>query len=156
MQVARRLETEVSRKQNPKESLSKARIRELEERRLRRAMHAVMIGAVVLCLAVALLFVGMSSAIARTAYEINSLKTEIATIEGENERLGYQLASLGSLERIETFAENELGMIRPAEGDILYVALGAPAAAEEETLPETELPGSTENRILAAVGSLFN
>jgi len=52
-------------------------------------------------------------------YQISQLNNSITDIEENNQKLRFEIASLGSLDRIEKVAINELGMIHPK--DIQYV-----------------------------------
>lgn len=56
---------------------------------------------------------------ARLGFRINEVKTEIASLKAENEKLGYQVSGYESLARVEKEAVR-LGMVRPE-----YVRVGA-------------------------------
>lgn len=55
--------------------------------------------------------------------EISNVQKEIEIAQGENVRLNAELSSIISSDRIETYAENELGMVKAESYQISYVDL---------------------------------
>ena len=70
--------------------------------------------------------------------QVNAARTELADLEGENERLQADVAALGTSEEIEKLAREKLGYVRP--GETAYVVLDPP---ESDTEP-APLPAPSE------------
>lgn len=87
--------------------------------------------AVAFALAVALSW--SHSMTARLGYRIGELKTEIAQLEREHEKLSFDLAALESMTRVEAEATLRLGLVHP---EYLRVA-GAPADRSGDVVTPT-------------------
>jgi cell division protein FtsL len=68
-----------------------------------------------------LLYVGGKVTIMRLGYQIEALEREKREMERENRSLRIEASSLTSPARIEEIATKRLGMIRPAEENIVIV-----------------------------------
>ena len=68
----------------------------------------------------------------RLRYEFHSLRAEQDRRVRENRRLRLKNAELRSLARIETIARRELGLIDPAQRQILWVEAPSLARVREE------------------------
>ncbi len=68
-------------------------------------------------------------------YEIESVKQNIATLQGENKRLELEIARLQTPERVEKIARTKLGMEEPEK--ILLAALPPEANPEPNRTGET-------------------
>ena len=66
---------------------------------------------------------------ASLGYQIVSLEKEIGAMETANKRMEYRIAQVNSLDRIESLAVTQLGMIKPQQ---------AVAVAAIKTVPEVE------------------
>ncbi|MFH1824727.1 MAG: septum formation initiator family protein [Candidatus Firestonebacteria bacterium] len=68
---------------------------------------------IVVLLISALLYIGLNVECIKTGYEINKLKFKKIELTNENKILRIEIAKLKSLERIETVAREELGLVTP-------------------------------------------
>ena len=59
--------------------------------------------------------------IVESKYQLESMKKELIKIERENQILKVQLTELKSLDRIESIATSELGMIEPDLDNIIFI-----------------------------------
>lgn len=101
--------------------------REPDPRVKRRMIAAIAWSA---CLAGALLgIVGLKAEHVRSSYRLDALRASRGQLQEANRRLGVELASLGSLGRIESRARAELGMVRPGRDQVLAAREFAPAGA---------------------------
>ena len=93
----------------------------------------------------------MSAKIYSAGVEINSLQSQIAETEEMIARAELEIGELASLERIETYALENLGMVYPASDDIYFLdeqsslriaqgqqELAIVASAEEEAVAEEQ------------------
>lgn len=90
----------------------------------------------------AFLLVGQYIYIQNLGYAVSRAQNELDSVLAQNERLKQDYAAASSLDGIEVYALGTLGMIEPANSDVLYLskrqqdnALQAenPAQSEEET-----------------------
>lgn len=68
---------------------------------------------IIILLISVLLYIGLNVECIKTGYEINKLKLEKMELTNENKILRIEIAKLKSLERIETVARTELGLVTP-------------------------------------------
>lgn len=68
--------------------------------------------------------------VAVIGYRLTNLQREVAALAAENGTLEAALSELESLDRVERVATVRLGMVKPAQADVLYVALDT---ARQET-----------------------
>jgi len=54
-------------------------------------------------------------------FQISELKNEIINIETNNEKIKLKIASIGSLEKVEEIAVQELGMVYPGNESVHYI-----------------------------------
>ncbi|MGQ9498036.1 MAG: hypothetical protein ACUVRC_08060 [Desulfotomaculales bacterium] len=98
-------------------------------RRRARPRPAVHRGQVwLLCLLVftficGLILVFAHGQVAVIGYRLTNLQCEVAALAAENGTLEAALSELDSLDRVERVATSRLGMVRPGQADVLYVAL---------------------------------
>ena len=89
---------------------------------LRKDKYILVAG--ILCVfCLGLLYTFMAAKITMGGYTINSLKTEINTIENQNHRLTLDLEEISPLKNIEAYAISELGMISPNNSAVYYLAM---------------------------------
>ncbi len=85
--------------------------------------------------------------------EISSVQSEIKIAQGENVRLNAELNSMIASDRIEEYAENELGMVKAESYQINYIDLSEGdeiVVSGEKTLGEKE-----ENKLKALFAYIF-
>ena len=63
-------------------------------------------------------------------YRVDELKTTIATLQGENERLSFEMSGYQSVARIEREATGRLGLVRPEYVRVSAREVGQDGAAE--------------------------
>ncbi len=108
-------------------SLETRRLRVLSGAAAREKANARRIDAVKIALlitSVLVYFLGvtfMESKIGDVGAEINSLKEQIAAVENDSLRADLTIGELSSLERIETYARENLGMLPTDTGNIYYL-----------------------------------
>ena len=61
---------------------------------------------------------------AKAQYNINQIKAECASLQGEIQNLDVAIKSAASIESVEVKAVGELGMVYPSSSDIAYVDCG--------------------------------
>ncbi|MBU2702995.1 cell division protein FtsL [Sporomusaceae bacterium BoRhaA] len=85
-----------------------------------------------------------SEFVVRSGYELVKMKTQVASLEKENEVLHLDVAKLKSPARIERIAKKELGMVLPSvvyhaqassEGNLSQTNMTATAAKNNKTTP---------------------
>ena len=54
-------------------------------------------------------------------YEVNQAKTELKTVQEQNEKMKKQIATLGELQNVEAVAINNMGMHKPESWEIIYL-----------------------------------
>ncbi|MGF7185072.1 cell division protein FtsL [Desulfitispora alkaliphila] len=85
-------------------------------------LRALTIFLVLLGFAVGIGLTAQYAKITSAGYEVLKLKDEIAQLETSNQRLHLQIAQLQSLERVESIAVNELGMVPADRKDYKFLA----------------------------------
>ncbi len=75
--------------------------------------------------------------------EINGVKAEIAAVENDSLRMDLMIGELESLERIETYAVENLGMVCPTAADIYYLNAETSAWLAQGDAAPTELAAVT-------------
>jgi cell division protein FtsL len=105
-----------------------ARFHREPDRRSRRAMGLATLG-IALGVVAVLAVVGLRVQQVRLSYRLEGLRAAVAQAREDSRRLGIELASLTSPARLEARAVAELGMERPARGQVLlareYLAGGS-------------------------------
>lgn len=65
-------------------------------------------------------------------YQVSQTKSELKTVQEQNEKLKKQIATLGELQNVEAIAMSNMGMRKPEDWEVIYLPQGAPAESEEE------------------------
>jgi cell division protein FtsL len=76
---------------------------------------------VIILLVLGLLYIGLNVECIKTGYEINKLKLKKIELINENNSLKVELAKERSLERIESIARGELGLITPEKFETIVL-----------------------------------
>ena len=71
-------------------------------------------------------------------YEVNQAKTELKTVQEQNEKMKKQIATLGELQNVEAVAINNMGMHKPESWEIIYLPQTA-QQVESETSGTAQL-----------------
>lgn len=86
-----------------------------------------------------------SEFVVRSGYELVKMKTQVASLEKENEVLHLDVAKLKSPARIERIAKKELGMVLPS---VVYHA----QTSSEGNLIQTNMTAAKNNKTTPALG----
>jgi cell division protein FtsL len=86
-----------------------------------------------------------SEFVVRSGYELVKMKTQVASLEKENEVLHLDVAKLKSPARIERIAKKELGMVLPS---VVYHA----QTSSEGNLIQTNMTAAQNNKTTPALG----
>ena len=76
--------------------------------------------AVVFAMGIAL--VGQYAYIGNLGYEVSQAKTELKTVQMQNEKIKNQISAAGGLQNIEMVAVNYMGMHKPDGQEIIYLS----------------------------------
>ncbi|MCR4430050.1 MAG: cell division protein FtsL [Tepidanaerobacteraceae bacterium] len=91
----------------------------------RSKTHSYKKGRLILALGIiaiiAIIILSRYSMITESQYRIGKMKTELADLNAQNERLRVEAASLSSVARIEDIARNKLNMKAPESRQIIYL-----------------------------------
>ncbi|WHE08424.1 cell division protein FtsL [Thermoanaerobacterium thermosaccharolyticum] len=55
---------------------------------------------------------------------LSKMEAKVSEIENLNQQLEVKIASMKDLQRIENIAKNQLGMVEPEKGQIVYMSVG--------------------------------
>lgn len=81
-----------------------------------------------------LALVGQYTIVQSLGYQVSQSKTELKTVQEQNEKIKKQIAAMGELQNVEAVAINNMGMHKPNEWEIIYLPQQtAPTANAEET-----------------------
>lgn len=72
----------------------------------------------VVCLVMCVLYLGLQSDITSTRRNITSLKTQISTVQSQNDALNYSINSYIDTNRIQKVAKTKLGMAQATDDQI--------------------------------------
>ena len=98
----------------------------------------------------------MSAKICNLGVEINSLKSQIEDTQVMTARAELQLGELSSLERIESYAVANLGMVYPSADYVYFLsAASTQTVAETETLVAAIEEESTWQKLLNNIAGFF-
>jgi len=105
----------------------------------------LIVGCVLTGLAIGLILTATHAELNRRAAKIIQIKSEITSLQNDNERLKFKIAQLKSLDRIEMIACTELGMVKPGIDNIRYIALEENSGKEKPLAlkAEGEVPSET-------------
>lgn len=98
----------------------------------------VIVGTAVAAALMVLLLLTQSQ-LSQISFEISALEQELTILESQHEKLLISHARAYSLDRIEDFAVNELGMVHPNTDQIRYINIDTADSSRKE--PEQESAG---------------
>ncbi|MEG0546454.1 MAG: hypothetical protein RR552_04610 [Oscillospiraceae bacterium] len=110
-----------------------------------RAFKILSISMVLLSLLAGLLYSRLR--VDEISRDINRTKTQLSAVQSENVRLNMQLDSMISLDKVETIAQNNLGMVKMDNHQIEYIDL----SGEDKVVGsgEKSLKKNDDNKIVA-------
>jgi cell division protein FtsL len=107
-----------------------------EKARLRPVSAAGYLMAVALPVAALLFYMLQGVQVIRTGYEIDEMRKNLQALQIQQDQLEVELASLETLNALETLAVRDLGMMQPLPGQVVTVrfvpAAATAAAAKDE------------------------
>lgn len=106
-------------------------------RRRRSSPLTRMVAVAVLLAVPAIVYVGQSTAAARTGYAILTLREDVGALQAEHARLVAAVTALKSPERIERVAVRDLGMVKPRPQQMATLILPAMTLAAQPAAPPT-------------------
>lgn len=86
---------------------------------------------------VAMLYLGMQALVLEKSFHVAQKKALLEGLLAKKERLEIEVATLSSLERIRTLAEERLGMVSPTR--VVYVVMGRGVLGKSETETQVAL-----------------
>lgn len=98
----------------------------------------VIVGTAVAAALMVLLLLTQSQ-LSQISFEISALEQELTVLESQHEKLLISHARAYSLDRIEDFAVNKLGMVHPNTDQIRYINIDMADSSRKE--PEQESAG---------------
>ncbi len=97
-----------------------------------------------------LALVGQYTIVQSLGYQVSQSKTELKTVQDQNEKIKKQIAAMGELQNVEAVAINNMGMHKPNEWEIIYLPQQtAPTANAEEA--DTAEAADTVQEILGTI-----
>lgn len=72
--------------------------------------------------AMGMALVGQYAYIGNLGYEVSQAKTELKTVQMQNEKIKNQISAAGGLQNIEMVAVNAMGMHKPDSQEIIYLS----------------------------------
>ena len=116
----------------------------------RQAVVWVFLGMAAVLFLMGVSYTFVKAGVSNLNYQVNTTLAENEKIYMENERLRGQIANLESLDRIETIASQELGMIQSSA--VEYMVLSSTVVSEGKIKPVETVEEEAENvRPLAAI-----
>ena len=121
-------------------------------------------GLILVCFLVGVLITYYFSQVLALGYQISKMETELTLLRVENNSLDEEVHRLNSLERVEYLAVNKLGMVKPANNNILVVAVAgksqpvmtADTAAVKTRVADIFPAGQEESRLIRAFTELVD
>lgn len=72
--------------------------------------------------AMGLILVGQYVYIGSLGYEVSQAKSELKTVQVQNEKIKNQISAAGGLQNVELVAVNYMGMHKPSSQEIIYLS----------------------------------
>lgn len=85
--------------------------------------RVLLIGMVVMAFITGIIISFYYAQVFATNYRIHSLQKELVILHQQTDDMYGKIAALTSLERIEEVAINQLGMVKPVDGDVVRIAV---------------------------------
>ena len=88
----------------------------------RKSEVAQWIATLTVVFAMGIALVGQYAYIGNLGYEVSQAKTELKTVQMQNEKIKNQISAAGGLQNIEMVAVNYMGMHKPDGQDVIYLS----------------------------------
>ncbi|WP_027366040.1 septum formation initiator family protein [Desulfotruncus alcoholivorax] len=146
------------------EKKRRARVRPLSEQ-LAMKDRIMYTGLVVIIFCSCAVIAGYYAQVLATGYKINAVEKELSLLRTESNGLFAEVNEISSLDYVETVAVNKLGMVRPANDEVVVVQAvsqagpksSAPAAGRSVAgnKPETKQAGRDGNWMIKAFSKML-
>lgn len=80
------------------------------------------LAALTVVFAMGIALVGQYAYIGNLGYQVSQAKTELKTVQAQNEKIKNQISATGGLQNIEMVAVNYMGMHKPDAQEIIYLS----------------------------------
>ena len=117
MQQAKQLST-VKRPVQPAQPIRETRPEIQKARRLKKLK---LITIAMTCFALSLVVVAQYSALVVMNYNLSEARAELSSIRASNREYEVKAAQLGAVNRIDQIAREELGMVEPEMGQLIFI-----------------------------------
>ncbi len=117
MQQAKQLST-VKRPVQPAQPVRETRPEIQKARRLKKLK---LITIAMTCFALSLVVVAQYSALVVMNYNLSEARAELSSIRASNREYEVKAAQLGAVNRIDQIAREELGMVEPEMGQLIFI-----------------------------------
>ena len=91
--------------------------------------------------------------LAQSAFELTRIRAEVVEAEAEHQELLLEATRLGSPGRIERYATEELGMVKPRPQDVDYVVADVKSLDDGSFLARAERAGALEAPLAPGAGT---
>jgi hypothetical protein len=98
-----------------------------------------------------LTLVGQYTVIQSLGYQVSQVKTELKTVQDQNEKMKKQIASIGELKTVEMIAVNNMGMHKPTNDEIIYL----PQTTAQESEKTESAADKAVNQAKDVIGTIL-
>ncbi len=91
--------------------------------------------------------------LAQSAFELAEIRAQIVEAEAENQELLLEATRLGSPGRIEQYATQELGMVKPAPDEVDYVVADVKGLGDESFVARAGRVGTMRPPLVPGAGT---
>ena len=88
-----------------------------------KSERAPWVATLAMVFAMGMALVGQYAYIGNLGYEVSQAKTELKTVQMQNEKIKNEISAAGGLQNIEMVAVNYMGMHKPQGQEIIYLSV---------------------------------
>lgn len=100
-----------------------------------------------------IVLVGQYAYIQNLGYQVSQTKSELKTIQDQNEKIKKQIASMGELQTVEVSAINNMGMHKPENWEVIYLPK---KSTEEQPAEEQGKVDQTVDKVKDVLGTIIH
>ena len=123
-----------TRAKNPGLRLVRTRSRKLIRRAMSTRLAPTAIVATIGVIAVVIAVLLMQVVLAQSAFKLSKVRQEVVEAEAEHQELLLEATRLGSPGRIEKYAMEELGMVKPKPSEVDYIVADVKGLGDDSLL----------------------
>ena len=112
-----------------------------------RPVLAQHISTVLIVFLLGLSLVGQYTIVQSLGYQVSQTRTELKTVQEQNEKIKKQIAAMGELQNVEAIAINNMGMHKPNEWEIIYLPQQTAQTANAEEADAEQRAGTVQEVI---------